>query len=70
MNAEFQNMTLGELKQYVLKHRDSQSAFEALMDRIDAQPQQQVYGEVNASEFRTLVEQYHPSKEENLINGK
>ncbi|MEM9216051.1 MAG: hypothetical protein AAGD25_17105 [Cyanobacteria bacterium P01_F01_bin.150] len=56
MSVEFQNMTLGELKQYVLKHRDSQSAFEALMDRIDAQPQQHVYGDVDANEFRHLLE--------------
>ena len=28
------------------------------MDCVDAQPQEQVYGEVNAKQFSTLVEQH------------
>ncbi|NEQ95775.1 MAG: hypothetical protein F6K30_03430 [Cyanothece sp. SIO2G6] len=64
MKSEFQTMTLGELRQYVLEHRNDQLAFEALMERINAQPQpqQQVYGEVDAGEFRDLVQQYRDSK--------
>lgn len=36
-------MTIKELKKYVLEHRNDQTAFQALMDRIDTQPQEQVY---------------------------
>ncbi|MGK7896369.1 MAG: hypothetical protein AB4372_22825 [Xenococcus sp. (in: cyanobacteria)] len=47
-----------ELKKYVLEHRNDQAAFQALMDRVDAQPQEQVYGEVNAEQFSALFEQH------------
>lgn len=36
-----------KLKKYVLEHRNDKAAFQALMERIDAQPQEQVYGEVS-----------------------
>ncbi len=62
MKSDFDMMTLRELKQYVLKHRNDQPAFEALMDRIDRQPEKQVYGEVNAEEFSTLLEQHRRLK--------
>ena len=58
MKSDFQAMTMGELKKYVLEHRNDQAAFQALMDRVDAQPQEQVYGEVNAKQFSTLFEQH------------
>ncbi len=58
MKSDFQTMTMGELKKYVLEHRNDQAAFQALMDRVDAQPQNQVYGEVDAEEFSTLLEQH------------
>ncbi len=58
MKSDFQMMTMGELKKYVLEHRNDQEAFQALMDRIDTQPQDQVYGEVDAEEFSTLLEQH------------
>ena len=51
-------LTLRELKKYVLEHRNDQAAFQALMDRVDAQPQEQVYGEVDAEQFSVLVEQH------------
>ena len=57
MKSNFQTMTMGELKKYVLEHRNDQEAFQALMDRVDAQPQEQVYGDVNADQFSKLVEQ-------------
>ena len=58
MKSDFQMMTMGELKKYVLAHRNDQAAFQALMDRVDAQPQNQVYGEVDAEEFSALLEQH------------
>ena len=58
MKSDFQRMTMGELKKYVLEHRNDQAAFQAFMDRVDAQPQGQVYGEVDAEQFSVLVEQH------------
>ncbi|MDJ1177574.1 hypothetical protein PJF56_01730 [Roseofilum sp. BLCC_M91] len=53
-----------ELQKYVLEHRNDQAAFQALMDRVDAVPQNQVYGEVNAQEFSVLLEQSRHIKSE------
>ena len=50
-------MTLRELKKYVLEHRNDQTAFQALMDRVDSQAQAQVYNEVDIQQFSTLVDQ-------------
>ena len=58
MKSNFQRMTMGELKKYVLEHRNDQAAFQALMDRVDAQPQDQVYGEMDSEQFSILVEQH------------
>jgi uncharacterized coiled-coil protein SlyX len=58
MKSEFQMMTIEELKQYVLENRSDQAAFQALMDRVDAQPKNEVYGAVDAEEFSTLLEQH------------
>ena len=64
MKSDFDLMTIRELKKYVLKHRNDQAAFQALMDRIDTQPQEQVYGEVDAEEFSTLLEQHRRFRKE------
>ena len=58
MKSDFQRMIMGELKKYVLEHRNDQAAFQALMDRVDAQPQDQVYGEMDSEQFSILVEQH------------
>lgn len=58
MKSDFQTMTMGELKKYVLEHRDDKAAFQALMERVDAQPQDKVYGEVDSEEFSTILEQH------------
>ncbi len=58
MKFDFKAMTMQELKKYVLEHRNDQAAFQELMDRIDAQPQEQVYGEVDAEQFSALLEQH------------
>jgi hypothetical protein len=58
MKSDFQAMTMGELKKYVLEHRNDQVAFQALMERIDAQTQAQVYGEIDAEQFSALIEQH------------
>lgn len=58
MKSDFDMMTMAELKKYVLEHRNDRAAFEALMDRVDAQPQNRVYGEVDAKNFSLLLEQH------------
>ena len=62
MKSDFQTMTMGELKKYVLEHRNDKAAFQALMERIEAQPQEQVYGEVDAEQFSALLEQHRHSQ--------
>lgn len=64
MKSEFHQMTIKELKQFVLTHRQDQEAFQALMKRVDEQPQQQIYGEVDAAEFRELVQKLRHSQTE------
>ena len=58
MKSNFQTMTLRELKKYVLEHRNDQTAFQALMDRVDSQAQDQVYDEVDVQLFCMLVDQH------------
>ena len=64
MKSDFQTMTMGELKKYVLEHRNDQAAFQALMERIDAQPQDKIYGEVDAEQFSTILQQHRRSQED------
>lgn len=59
-------MTMGELKKYVLEHRDDKAAFQALMERIDTQPQEQVYGEVNPEQFSEILEQHRRLQKDKL----
>ena len=58
MKLNFQTMTMGELKKYVLENRNDKTAFQAFMERIDAQPQEQVYGEVDAEQFSEILKQH------------
>ncbi|MGB0560574.1 MAG: DUF6887 family protein [Spirulinaceae cyanobacterium] len=58
MKVDFQAMTLRELKQYVLAHRGDRAAFAALMERVEAQPANQVHGAVDAEVFGQLLEQH------------
>ncbi|QDZ39602.1 hypothetical protein FRE64_06445 [Euhalothece natronophila Z-M001] len=62
MNSEFQTMTIKELKKYVLENRNDHAAFQALMERVDEQPERQAYGEVDSVQFFELVQEYRRSK--------
>ncbi|MGF1600647.1 MAG: hypothetical protein ACFCU8_01290 [Thermosynechococcaceae cyanobacterium] len=64
MKVEFQSMTLRELKAYVLECRHNQVAFQALADRVAAQPKGQVYGDVDAKQFSKLLKQRYHLKSE------
>ncbi len=58
MKSNFQTMTMRELKKYILEHRHDQTAFQALMERVDSQTQDQVYAEVDIQHFSKLVDQH------------
>lgn len=66
MKLNFQTMTMGELKKYVLEHRDDKAAFQALMERIEAQPQEQVYGEVDSEQFSEILKQHRRFQKDKL----
>ena len=51
-------MTMRELKKYVLEHRNDQTAFQSLMDRVDSLAEDQVYDEVDIQQFSKLVDQH------------
>jgi hypothetical protein len=60
MVAGFREMTMRELKNYVLEHREDREAFEALMDRVDAQPKGKIYGKEDAADierFSSLLDE-------------
>jgi hypothetical protein len=46
----------------VLEHRNDQAAFQALMERVEEQPQRQVYDEVDSAQFFELVQKYRFSQ--------
>jgi mannitol-1-phosphate/altronate dehydrogenase len=43
MKSDFTNMTISELRSYVLQHRSDRAAFYALMDRLNANPPTTIY---------------------------
>ncbi len=61
MKAEFPKMTIRDLTQYLLEHRDDRAAFQTLMEPIDAQPTDQVYNDVDGEIFSRLLERHYPS---------
>jgi hypothetical protein len=54
MKSEFQTMTIKQLKKCVLEHRNDQAAFQALMERVEEQPQRQVYVELSVIKLGLL----------------
>ena len=63
MKSEFETMPLRQLKHYVLEHRHDRVAFRVLMERIDAQPQHQVYSEVEIEQFANLLKQHQDAQQ-------
>lgn len=57
MSSNFQNMSIAELKAYLKHNQGDTEAFHALMDKLNARPNQQIY---SADEIYKLGE---------LING-
>jgi hypothetical protein len=58
MKIDFQNMGIRDLKNYVLQHRDDQKAFQALMDRLDAQSPEQLYTEADVDKISELLQKH------------
>ncbi|MEC4819825.1 MAG: hypothetical protein SAK29_42140 [Scytonema sp. PMC 1069.18] len=52
----FLTMTKSELKRYLLEHRNDTEAFHALMDKINAEPNQKFYTIDEADVLENLIE--------------
>jgi hypothetical protein len=63
MKPDFNVMTKSELRAYVLEHREDTEAFEALADRIYANPNPQWY---QPEDTEKIVELIQASKQRNI----
>jgi hypothetical protein len=63
MKPDFNVMTKSELRAYVLEHREDAEAFEALADRIYANPNPQWY---QPEDTEKIVELIQTSKQRNI----
>lgn len=59
----FATMTKSELKRYLLVHRNDIEAFHALMDKINAEPNQKFYTVDEADVLQDLIEAKRHTKE-------
>jgi hypothetical protein len=53
---DFMKMSKSELKAYFLEHRNEKEAFYALMDKINAEPNQKFYSVDEANILQELIE--------------
>lgn len=53
---DFLTMSKSELKRYLLEHRNDIEAFHALMDKINAEPNQKFYTVDEADILQELIE--------------
>lgn len=60
MKPDFNVMTKAELRAYVLEHREDTAAFEALADRIYANPNAQWYQPEETEKIVELIQASHP----------
>lgn len=56
MKPNFLAMSKSELKRYLLEHRNDNEAFEALMDKINAEPNPKLYTIDEVDVLEDLVE--------------
>jgi len=59
----FVKMSKTELKRYLLEHRNDTEAFHALMDKINAEPNQKFYTIDEVDVLQELIEAKRHSKE-------
>jgi hypothetical protein len=59
----FVTMSKSELKRYLLEHRNDKEAFYALMDKINAEPNQKYYTVDEADVLQELIEAKRDTKE-------
>lgn len=52
----FSTMTKSELKQYLIEHKNDNEAFEALMDKIYAEPDSKLYTVDDVGILENLIE--------------
>lgn len=58
MKHDFQNLTMKELKKYVLENRNDEDAFRVLVDRIEQQPTKQIHNEASLEKFSELLQKH------------
>ncbi len=63
MKRDFQTLTIKELKQYILEHREDQEAFRIFMARIDKQPPSQLYNAMDVERFSELLREHQKSQQ-------
>jgi hypothetical protein len=59
----FVAMSKSELKRYLLEHRNDTEAFYALMDKVNAEPNQKYYTVDEADMLQELIEAKRDTKE-------
>jgi hypothetical protein len=62
MKPNFQTLTIKDLKQYILEHREDQEAFRIFMDRIEQQPTSQLYNDIDVDRFSELLRKHQKSQ--------
>jgi hypothetical protein len=58
MKPTFATMTKSELKVYLLEHRDDLEAFQALMDKINTEPEPKFYSPEEANHLLEILNQH------------
>lgn len=53
--SDYQNMSIAELKAFLKNNQDNTEAFHALMDKLDANPNPQIYGADEIDKFREFM---------------
>jgi hypothetical protein len=61
MKTNFDNMTIKELKKYILENRNDQEAFHIFMERIDAQPVDKIYTADDLDNFSVIFKKEQKS---------
>jgi hypothetical protein len=65
MKPNFNVMTKAELRSYVLKHREDRDAFQALADRIYANPNPQWYSPEDTEKIADILSNSRSNQIEN-----
>lgn len=59
--TDFETMNIKALKKYILEHRNDLEAWDFFMSLINAQPSNELYGDVDVQEFSELLRKHQQS---------